>query len=557
MSQAPGRSSRRRERRGVVPALAGMLAVLLLVSGCVARPARDAEVPGGGRDGGSPPPNRTLIVTLDDLGAGFNPHLRSDLGESGRLLADLTLPSAFTERPGGGGMRMNDALLVSADVVRQAPFTVRYEVVKDAQWSDHPQSPIEMRDFRFLWERMRDTPGVVDPGGYRLITDIRPVGAGGKVFDVVFSTPYPEWRRLFSHLLPAHVLGGEGGFVQETRNPLVSAGGRYRVESADLARGEIDVVVNDKYWVTKPGSQPVIQAIKLRRSGTTRSLTQGLRSDLPGVAVIHAPHPRRTAVEAIGGVRTATLARPRSMAMTVAPGSRRLAGIGAREFVFSSLDVRELGTVATDGQVPGTREDLDPLGRRSGPREIAAVEATKPTGTVVIGVAAGDSSSVLVANMVADVLRGRVDVEVEALDRDELHGARMLDGSVDLVIGWEDTGSPVGAMFDARFGCTAIGDAIPGGMNGTAAADLCVPAIQEGTRALASSGTAAEEVVAEPLRLIAERRLALPIVADVVFVAVGAKAPVPVAPGTEPGDAGFVTTPSSGVFVDVASWGRS
>ena len=68
---------------------------------------------------------------------------------------------------------------------------------------------------------MRDQSGVVEPAGYRLISDIQPRD-GGKGVAVTFSELYPGWQSLFSNLLPSHLLkdapgGWQGALVISSR----------------------------------------------------------------------------------------------------------------------------------------------------------------------------------------------------------------------------------------------------------------------------------------------------------------------------------------------------
>ena len=142
------------------------------------------------------------MVGVDDLGAGFNPHLLAHLSPVTTALATLVLPSVF--RPDANGtLQLDQTIATSAEVVATEPFTVSYELNLEAAWSTN--TPIAAEDFVYLWERMRGEPGVVDAAGYKLITEVRS-RAGGKAVDVVFSRAYPAWQHLFSDLLPAHLL---------------------------------------------------------------------------------------------------------------------------------------------------------------------------------------------------------------------------------------------------------------------------------------------------------------------------------------------------------------
>ena len=119
------------------------------------------------------------------------------------------LPSVF--RPDiDGDLQLDQTVATSAQVTAQNPFTVTYELNLEASWTSN--APIAAEDFVYLWERMRDEPGVVDAAGYRLITDVRS-RAAGKAVDVVFSQPYPAWKTLFSEPAPGAPAQGRARLV--------------------------------------------------------------------------------------------------------------------------------------------------------------------------------------------------------------------------------------------------------------------------------------------------------------------------------------------------------
>ena len=192
------------------------------------------------------PSRRDKIITVgvDPLPAGFNPHLQAHDSTFTRSLGSLVLPSAFRD----GAMDTN--LLESAGEVEPAPGTVvqtvRYVISPAAQWSDG--TPITGADFRYLWQGMTSTAGVIDPAGYRAITDVR-TSADGRTVDVDFATHVPDWRELFDHLLPAHVMQGEvARFSTGLDDDIPASGGRYSVQGVDRSRGVVTLHRNDRYW---------------------------------------------------------------------------------------------------------------------------------------------------------------------------------------------------------------------------------------------------------------------------------------------------------------------
>ena len=159
----------------------------------VAEPEVDVRGENGSAEGANKPaapveatPGRSQItVGIDAIKAGFNPHLRADESAFTQSLAALVLPSAYVDG------ELNTDLLVSAKLVApvgDAKQTVRYVIAPAAQWSDG--TPITGGDFRYLWENMVSTPGVIGAAGYKAISGIR-VLEGGKTC-LLYTSPSPR-----------------------------------------------------------------------------------------------------------------------------------------------------------------------------------------------------------------------------------------------------------------------------------------------------------------------------------------------------------------------------
>ncbi|BBF99900.1 MULTISPECIES: ABC transporter family substrate-binding protein [Pseudonocardia] len=238
-----------------LPAL--LLACLLALTACSAdpqpAPAPDIDAPT------EPVTTPTRVVAgVDELGPGFNPHLRSDQSPVTTAIATMALPSVF--RPDAeGNPQLDRTVATDAKVTSQEPFTVSYELNVEAGWSTG--APIAAEDFVYLWQQMRTQPNTIGAAGYREISDVRS-RAAGKAVDVVFDRPYPHWKELFDNLLPAHLLkDAPGGWTAPFANGVPASGGPFRLMQVDRLRGEVLLVRNDPYWDTSA----VIDEIVLRR----------------------------------------------------------------------------------------------------------------------------------------------------------------------------------------------------------------------------------------------------------------------------------------------------
>ncbi|MGE3664045.1 MAG: ABC transporter family substrate-binding protein [Pseudonocardia sp.] len=250
-----------------------LLVVSVLLAACTTGPTPPEPSPPQPPAGepGQPVEPSKLVVAVDGLGAGFNPHLIAHRSPTTTAVASLVLPSVF--RPDAtGALELDTTVVTSAEVTSQDPFTVSYEIDLRASWSTN--APIAAEDFVYLWERMRSEPGVADAAGYRMITDVRS-RAGGKAVDVVFSEPYPDWRLLFSGLLPAHILkDAPGSWTGALTAGLPASGGPFRVVTVDRGRGEIVLGRNDLYWAT-PTTLDQLVFRRLDPSGLPAALASG------------------------------------------------------------------------------------------------------------------------------------------------------------------------------------------------------------------------------------------------------------------------------------------
>lgn len=448
-----------------------------------------------------PPPRPTqIIMGIDSIGAGFNPHLLSDLSPVNAAISALVLPSAFRPvpdpaTPTGSRWEMDPTLLESADVTNQNPFTVTYKIRPEAQWTDN--APIAADDFWYLWRQMVSQPGVVDPAGYDLITGVQSL-EGGKQAVVTFAQPYPSWKELFSNILPAHIVKDvPGGFAAGLARALPVTGGQFRVESIDPQRDEILVTRNDRYW----GSPAKPAVILFRRAGAPAALADSVRNGDTQVAQVHGGSAAFAQLSAIPGVRTARIVTPRVMQLTLRANEPKLSDAQLRKAILGLLDVDLLAAVGagSDNTVtldqaqirapsdPGYEPTAPPA--MTTPAALALLEGagykvegnatTSPAPTpantappevirgriskdgqqlsLVIGVAANDPTSVAVANTAADQLRNvGIAASVLALDPVTLYRDALNNNQVDAIVGWHQAGGSLATRLASRYGCPAL-----------------------------------------------------------------------------------------------------
>ena len=512
----------KRARR--VCATAGMLVSLLAFSGCAVSPPPAPQSTETSRSTAPPPQRRTqIIVGIDSIGAGFNPHLLSDLSAVNAAISALVLPSAFRpvadpDTPTGSRWELDPTLLKSAEVTNESPFTVTYKIRPEAQWTDN--APIAADDFWYLWRQMVGQPGVVDPAGYDLITGVQSID-GGKQAVVTFARPYPAWRELFNNILPAHIVKDvPGGFPAGLARALPVTGGQFRVESIDPQRDEILLARNDRYW--GPPSKPDL--VLFRRAGAPAALADSVRNGDTQVAQVHGGSAVFAQLSAIPDVRTARIMTPRVMQLTLRANVPKLADGQVRKAILGLLDVDLLAAVGagSDNTVsldqaqirspsdPGYVPTSPPAMNRTaalGLLEASGYQIDNETSTpettrghvtkdgkeltLVIGVAANDPTSMAVANTAADQLRNvGIAATVLALDPVAMYRDALVNDRVDALVGWSEAGGNLATLLASRYSCPAL--------EATAVPTAAAPTSSSGPTSTSTPGTTPTAATSSP-----------------------------------------------------------
>jgi ABC-type transport system substrate-binding protein len=529
------------------------LSLVLLGSGCSGSfaPQRSSTT----APSAAPPGPRSVIVAVDGVGVGdggFNPHLAADLSEVTAAVASLTLPSPFRpaadpSAPGGVAWSLDRSFLAAADVVARAPFTVRYRVRDEAQWSDG--APIAAEDFQYLWRQMTTQPGVADAGGYGLIDEIRS-GAGGKEVTVVFRDEYTRWRELFADLLPAHVGRDDlGGFPRAFQNGIAVAGGSFRVEHTDRNKEEVELVRNDRYWDSPAWADKIL----LRRMGSGTQLAAALRNKEAQLVLVHGSASVLAQLQVVPQVRAEVQAGQASLSLTLNARDARLRDQGARKVLLGVLDQGLLARIGAQDAValpPGgvdppervlpdqARENLVQLG-------YAPLPERTPSGAPLIlgkdgrplalsiGVAQNDARAFAVASTAADQWRSvGVAASVVQFTPEELYGSALRDNKAQAIVGWSAAGGDLATSLYSRYACPDS----PGGPSSSDPqapvdpvgfggvrnlAGVCVPELQTDFLRALSGKLSGADLQAEVTARFTPLAVELPLMRDADLLAVG------------------------------------
>ncbi|WP_248491082.1 ABC transporter family substrate-binding protein [Tsukamurella sp. PLM1] len=228
-------------------------------------------------------------------------------------------------------------------VERPAPLQIVYTIRQDAQWSDG--APIAAEDFVYLWQSMITAPDTVGSAPYRQIESVSS-GAGGKQVIVQLKAPLPGWRTLFQNLLPSHLVkGSPGGFNGAMREKIPASGAGYLVKKVDVARDEVTLERNDRYWM-KPA---LVDRIVLRRGGSDAQLANSVRTGDVQVVAVHGGPSLLAQLTSIYQVRAIEQVDPRVLSLTLNTRSKFLADVAVRRALLDAINVDLLTTVGSGG----------------------------------------------------------------------------------------------------------------------------------------------------------------------------------------------------------------
>lgn len=318
-----------------------VLAVLLAVAGCTQTPPAPQRLTNAPEPPAEPKTN-SVVIGVDSVSGGFNPHVLADMSPTTTALAQTMLPSVF--RPDDQGkLRLDTTVMRSAKVVKSDPFTVSYQIRQDASWSDG--APIAAESFSYLADQMRTQPGTVDSAGYRLISDVSSRD-GGKRVVVRFKSYYPAWKTLFSNLLPAQVLKDvPGGWQSAMSDDYPASGGPLAIKGIDADRGEITMERNERYWA-KPAA---VDQLILRRSDSGE-VASGLRDGDTQFALTRTDASEQASLQALGkGFTVTTAPRGEVASVLLRPTSDVLEDSSVRSAVSSLIDRSRLVEVGAMG----------------------------------------------------------------------------------------------------------------------------------------------------------------------------------------------------------------
>jgi peptide/nickel transport system substrate-binding protein len=235
----------------------------------------------------------SAVVNLDQPWSGFNPNTPAGANSSTTTLLTSVLPSAYVVDP-KLTPEINTDLLSGVEATSTSPLTIQYMINPRAVWSDGVH--VDADDFIYQWQSQRgdglDSNGqpdqVASTLGYRDVQSVAgsdpPHGStcdpgsiadndvglcpNGLTVNVVFTTPYTDWRVMFDHMVPAHIarrVGWSNGF--DTFNPSNDLSAGPMIVQSVSKSGQAVLVRNPKWW----GTPAILGRVTVRVAATEGS----------------------------------------------------------------------------------------------------------------------------------------------------------------------------------------------------------------------------------------------------------------------------------------------
>jgi peptide/nickel transport system substrate-binding protein len=197
------------------------------------------------------------------------------------------------------GTYKND--LVSKVTFTRRPFTVTYQIKKNARWSDG--RPLTAQDYLFTWQTiMNKSFNILSTIGYEDISRARIINS--KTIRFHYKKVYAGWRDLFGEILPRHALRGENlneiwrNAINNPKTGRPIASGPFLLQSWNRGTN-MTFVRNPRYW----GNKPLVDRIIFRFVPDTNTQVQQIRGGELDILVPQ-PQPSFTSLRGVRGLRT-------------------------------------------------------------------------------------------------------------------------------------------------------------------------------------------------------------------------------------------------------------
>jgi len=233
--------------------VASMMVLALVASACA---SKKAAAPGST---GTVDTNGGIVYSLDQEPTNFNV-LTSDGNEFDmQAIIGRMWPTVFNVDANAKPF-LDTTLMDSVTLTSTSPQVVVYQINHKAVWQDGV--PFNADDFVYNWQAQSGLPQYTDVGGVAFdaasnagYRQIKAITFSPDKFTVTttYSTPFADWRSLFSPMVPAHIMskiGWDKGLLAANVNKdtMISAGPL--MFSSYTAGKDFILKRNPTYWGT-------------------------------------------------------------------------------------------------------------------------------------------------------------------------------------------------------------------------------------------------------------------------------------------------------------------
>lgn len=240
----------------------------------------------------------TITYAADQEPTGFNNNTSKDNGSSVQNIVATIYPGVFGTQP-DFTVKLDENLMVSAELTSDKPQTIVYKVKPEAKWSDG--ADIGIKDFELLWKASNGTNKKFDVAGTTGYEDIESVTGSdnGKTITTVYKKTFAEWKSLFGTLVPAHILEALPGGIEAAWNTgldktIPVSGGPFKLGTYKPT-DSLTLVRNDAYFGPKANLDSIVYRFLPESTTQPDALKNG------EVQLIY-PQPQLDLVAAVKGV---------------------------------------------------------------------------------------------------------------------------------------------------------------------------------------------------------------------------------------------------------------
>ena len=409
-----------------------------------------------------------MTWAIEGVIVNFNLYQLDGASAVGAWVIEAMLPRMFVFDARATPSYDPDYLTGEPELMPGPPQVVKYELNPKAIWSDG--TPISAADFIAQWKALSGKDSAFHIASSNGYDHIKSVTQGATRFEVIvtFSTPYADWKALYSPLYPASTNSHPEIFNTGWKNTMLTSGGPFRLAGYDATAKTYTLVPNEKWWGNKPKLDQIIFRV-IDDDAQPSAMANG-EIDLMDVGPSADEYNR---VKSISGVDIRVAGGPNFRHITFNGDSPMLKDVHVRQAIAMAIDRTAIAS-AELGQLPVKPSALGNhifMENQAGYQDNSGVVANNPAKakqmldaagwtiegnkrvkngqTLAInlvipgGVAVSRSEAELIQNMLA---QANVGVSINTVPTDNFFDKYITPGQYDMtVFSWLGTPFPVSA----------------------------------------------------------------------------------------------------------------